>query len=108
MLNHEYRVGWTPESVRELAAHGHEPLVEAGAGGGLGASDENYACAGATLKDAAADIFAQCDMIVKVKELQAAERAKLRKGQILYTYLHLALDPEQTADLIESGVTEIA
>jgi alanine dehydrogenase len=106
--NHEYRVGLTPESARELVAHGHEVWVEAGAGNGIGASDEDYQAAGAIIKAAAADIFAECEMVVKVKEPQAVERAQLRKGQILYTYLHLAPDPEQTADLVQSGVTAIA
>ena len=106
--NHEYRVGLTPESVHELAAHGHEVLVETGAGEGIGASDADYQKAGATLLPAAADVFARADMIVKVKEPQPAERAMLRKGQILYTYLHLAPDPEQTRDLIASGATCIA
>jgi alanine dehydrogenase len=106
--NHEYRVGLTPESARELVAHGHEVWVESGAGQGIGASDADYRAAGAVIQDTAADVFAACEMIVKVKELQAAERAMLRPGQILYTYLHLAPDPEQTADLIRSGVTAIA
>ncbi len=106
--NHEYRVGLTPESVRELAAGGHEVWVEAGAGLGIGASDADYVAAGGTITAAAADIFAGCEMVVKVKEPQAVERAQLREGQILYTYLHLAPDPEQTADLVKSGVTAIA
>ena len=106
--NHEYRVGLTPESVRELAAHGHEVWVESGAGLGIGADDGAYRQAGAVIKDQAADIFAGCDMVVKVKEPQAVERAQLREGQVLYTYLHLAPDPEQTADLVKSGVTAIA
>ncbi len=106
--NHEYRVGLTPESVRELVAHGHEVWVETGAGSGIGASDADYQAAGAAIQGAAADIFAGCEMVVKVKEPQAVERAQLRRGQILYTYLHLAPDPEQTADLVKSGVTAIA
>ena len=106
--NHEYRVGLTPESVRELAAHGHEVWVESGAGLGIGASDADYAQAGATIKDSAADIFAGCEMVVKVKEPQAEERGLLREGQVLFTYLHLAPDPQQTADLVKSGVTAIA
>jgi alanine dehydrogenase len=106
--NHEYRVGLTPESVRELAAQGHEVLVEAGAGRGIGASDSDYEAAGGTIGQAAADIFAACELIVKVKEPQAGERAMLREGQVLFTYLHLAPDPEQTADLVKSGVTAIA
>ena len=106
--NHEYRVGLTPESARELAAHGHEVWVECGAGNGIGASDADYIAAGAAIKATAQEIFAACEMIVKVKEPQAGERAMLREGQILYTYLHLAPDPEQTADLVKSGVTAIA
>ena len=106
--NHEYRVGLTPESVRELAAHGHEVWVQSGAGNGIGASDADYVAAGATIKPDAGTVFDGCEMVVKVKEPQAGERAMLRKGQILYTYLHLAPDPEQTADLVKSGVTAIA
>lgn len=106
--NHEYRVGLTPESARELVAHGHEVWVEAGAGSGIGAADADYVSAGAVIKTSAAEIFATCEMVVKVKEPQPAERAQLRQGQILYTYLHLAPDPEQTADLVKSGVTAIA
>ena len=106
--NHEYRVGLTPESVKELVVHGHEVWVETGAGLGIGSTDADYVSAGATIKAAAAEIFADCEMVVKVKEPQAGERAMLRKGQILYTYLHLAPDPEQTADLVKSGVTAIA
>jgi alanine dehydrogenase len=82
--------------------------VETGAGQGIGASDADYQAAGAMIKPAAADIFAECEMVVKVKEPQPVERAQLRKGQVLYTYLHLAPDPEQTADLVKSGVTAIA
>jgi len=106
--NHEYRVGLTPESARELAANGHEVWVEAGAGNGIGASDADYEASGASIRATAAEIFAECEMVVKVKEPQAGERAQLRQGQILYTYLHLAPDPEQTADLVKSGVTAIA
>lgn len=106
--NHEYRVGLTPESARELVAHGHDVWVESGAGNGIGASDADYENAGATIKPDARTVFDGCEMIVKVKEPQAVERAMLRKGQILYTYLHLAPDPEQTADLVKSGVTAIA
>ncbi len=106
--NHEYRVGLTPESVRELTAHGHEVWIESGAGNGIGASDRDYENAGGVIKSAAAQIFAACEMVVKVKEPQPAERAQLRAGQVLYTYLHLAPDREQTADLVKSGVTAIA
>jgi alanine dehydrogenase len=106
--NHEYRVGLTPESVRELAAHGHDVMVETGAGMGIGASDDQYRDAGATVVETAAAIFESCDMVVKVKEPQAGERAMLREGQILFTYLHLAPDPDQTADLVKSKAICIA
>ncbi|MES0132751.1 alanine dehydrogenase [Mesorhizobium sp. M0029] len=106
--NHEYRVGLTPGSVREYVAHGHEVLVESGAGAGIGADDNAYRAAGATIAKSAADVFAKSDMIVKVKEPQPNEWAQLRDGQILYTYLHLAPDPEQTKGLLASGVTAIA
>ncbi len=106
--NHEYRVGLTPASVRELTAHGHQVLVQTGAGAGIGMSDELYLAAGATLVADAQQVFAQADMIVKVKEPQPQECAMLREGQILYTYLHLAPDPEQTAALIKSGAICIA
>ncbi len=106
--NHEYRVGLTPESVRELVAHGHDVLVEAGAGLGIGADNTEYQAAGASIATSAAEVFEKCDMIVKVKEPQAGERAMLREGQILFTYLHLAPDPEQTADLVKSKATCIA
>ncbi|OBQ87468.1 MULTISPECIES: alanine dehydrogenase [unclassified Mesorhizobium] len=106
--NHEYRVGLTPGSVREYVAHGHEVLVEAGAGAGIGADDNAYRAAGATIAKTAADVFARSDMIVKVKEPQPNEWVQLRDGQILYTYLHLAPDPEQTKGLLASGVTAIA
>jgi alanine dehydrogenase len=106
--NHEYRVGLTPGSVREYVAHGHEVLVETGAGAGTGADDNAYRAAGATIAKTAADVFAKSDMIVKVKEPQPNEWVQLRDGQILYTYLHLAPDPEQTKGLLASGVTAIA
>ncbi|MER8875070.1 alanine dehydrogenase [Mesorhizobium sp. M0684] len=106
--NHEYRVGLTPGSVREYVAHGHEVLIETGAGAGLGADDNAYRAAGATIAKTAADVFAKSDMIVKVKEPQPNEWVQLRDGQILYTYLHLAPDPEQTKGLLASGVTAIA
>jgi len=104
----EYRVGLTPESVSELVADGHDVWVETLAGAGIGAVDKDYVEAGAAVKATAAEIFEACDMIVKVKEPQAIERAMLRPGQILYTYLHLAPDPEQTKELIESGAVCIA
>jgi len=106
--NREYRVGLTPESAKELERHGHSVWIEAGAGLGIGAEDEEYRQAGAEIVDGPEAIFAECEMVVKVKEPQAEERARLREGQILYTYLHLAPDPEQTADLVKSGVTAIA
>ncbi len=106
--NHEYRVGLTPESAHELVAHGHTVLVETGAGAGIGAADDAYVAAGAQIVATAAEVFARADMVVKVKEPQAVERAMLREGQILYTYLHLAPDPEQTADLVKSGAVCIA
>lgn len=106
--NHEYRVGLTPESARELVAHGHEVWVETGAGMGIGATDADYQSAGAHIEANAAEVFRHCEFIVKVKEPLAAERALLREGQVLFTYLHLAPDPEQTADLLKSGVTAIA
>jgi alanine dehydrogenase len=106
--NHEYRVGLTPESACELVAHGHEVWVETGAGLGIGASDRDYEAQGAQIKATADTVFANCEMVVKVKEPQSTERAMLREGQVLYTYLHLAPDPEQTADLVKSGVTAIA
>ena len=106
--NHEYRVGLIPTSVHELIHHGHEVVVQTGAGLGAGLSDEDYIAAGATMIETADEIFASADMIVKVKEPQADERKKLRPGQILFTYLHLAPDAPQTKDLIDSGAVCIA
>ncbi|MBM3352435.1 MAG: alanine dehydrogenase [Betaproteobacteria bacterium] len=106
--NHEYRVGMTPLSVREAVRQGHKVWVQANAGAGIGATDADYAAAGATIIPSAAEIFAKADLLVKVKEPQAAERAMLRQGQTLYTYLHLAPDPEQTRDLVNSGAVCIA
>jgi alanine dehydrogenase len=106
--NHEYRVGLTPASVRELTHHGHAVLVQRGAGASIGLLDEHYVAAGATLANDAASVFAQAEMIVKVKEPQPQECLMLRPGQILYTYLHLAPDPEQTAALVKSGAVCIA
>ena len=99
--NHEYRVGLTPASVRELVAHGHSVCVQAGAGAAIGLDDTQYQQAGATLAATAAEVFAGAQMIVKVKEPQPQECLMLRPGQILYTYLHLAPDPEQTAALVK-------
>ncbi|MFM0644216.1 alanine dehydrogenase [Paraburkholderia bryophila] len=106
--NHEYRVGLTPASVRELTTRGHQVLVQTGAGAAIALADDAYTAAGATLCDSAAEIFSRADMIVKVKEPQPAECAMLRAGQILYTYLHLAPDPEQAAALVKSGAVCIA
>ena len=104
----EFRVGMTPIAAREAVAHGHEVLVETGAGVGAGFADADYVAAGAKIAADAAEVFAKSEMIVKVKEPQAVERARLREGQVLFTYLHLAPDPEQTKDLLASGVTAIA
>ncbi|MBX7070482.1 MAG: alanine dehydrogenase [Microthrixaceae bacterium] len=106
--NAERRVGLTPASVRELVAHGHHVEVETTAGSGIGASDEDYRAAGATIVGTGCDVFSGADLVVKVKEPQAGERAMLREGQVLFTYLHLAPDPEQTKDLVDSGATCIA
>jgi alanine dehydrogenase len=105
---HEYRVGMTPGAVREAVAHGHQVLVETGAGAGSGFGDDAYRAAGAMIAADAAEVFERAELVVKVKEPQAPERARLRAGQILFTYLHLAPDPEQTRDLMASGVTAIA
>lgn len=104
----ERRVGMKPPAVRELIAHGQEVLVETGAGFGVGASDDDYAAVGARIVPTAADVFGEAAMVVKVKEPQPDERAMLREGQILFTYLHLAPDPEQAADLVRSKAICIA
>lgn len=104
----EHRVGLTPESVAELVHRGHEVLIETGAGTGIGADDESYRAAGARIAADAGTVFAQGELIVKVKEPQAAERARLRPGQVLFTYLHLAPDPEQARDLLACGAVCIA
>ncbi len=106
--NNEFRVGMTPTSVREVITHGHSVMVETNAGIGIGSSDGDYEAAGATVAGAADEVFAKADMIVKVKEPQAVERKMLRPGQILFTYLHLAPDPDQTRDLVDSGAVCIA
>jgi len=106
--NHEYRVGLTPPSVRELTSRGHTVLVQKNAGAEIGLADDQYVAAGAAMVDTAKEIFARADMIVKVKEPQPGECAMLSEGQILYTYLHLAPDPEQTAALVKSGAICIA
>ena len=106
--NHEYRVGLTPASVQELTEHGHQVIVQKNAGTAIGLPDSQYVAAGATIVESAKEIFERADMIVKVKEPQPQECAMLRAGQILYTYLHLAPDPEQTLALIKSGAICIA
>ncbi|MBX3445291.1 MAG: alanine dehydrogenase [Parvibaculaceae bacterium] len=105
---HEYRVGMTPSAVREAVHHGHEVTVQKGAGFALGLFDEQYVAAGARIADTAEEIFAAADMVVKVKEPQPSEWKQLREGQILFTYLHLAPDPEQARGLVESGCVAIA
>jgi alanine dehydrogenase len=105
---HEYRVGLTPGAVREYVAAGHSVVVETNAGTGIGATDDNYRKAGAVVLDTAREVFASSQMIVKVKEPQASEWSQLREDQILFTYLHLAPDPDQAKGLLESGCTAIA
>jgi len=106
--DNEFRVGLTPASVRELKAHGHQVLVEKGAGAGIDAPDEAYIKAGAEIVDTAAEVFKRAEMIVKVKEPQPQECKMLRPGQILFTYLHLAPDPEQARLIEASGAIAIA
>jgi alanine dehydrogenase len=105
---HEYRVGLVSGSVRELVHHGHQVVVERGAGSAIGIDDQDYVRAGATSAASAAEVFATADMIVKVKEPQPAEIAMLRQGQVLFTYLHLAADQRQTEGLLKSRATCIA
>lgn len=105
---HEYRVGLTPAGVRELVAHGHAVQVERNAGAGIGLGDDDYRAAGATLVDTAEQVFAEAEMILKVKEPQPVECRRLQPGQVLFTYLHLAPDPAQTEALIASGCVAIA
>jgi len=105
---HEYRVGLVPGSVRELAAQGHEVLVETGAGAAIGFPDEAYRAAGAAIAADAAEVFGRAELVVKVKEPQPAEWARLRPGQLLFTYLHLAPDPAQAEGLMRSGATAVA
>ena len=105
---HEYRVGLTPAGVRELVAHGHKVMIQTQAGTGIGIGDELYVAAGADIVGTAAEVFANAEMVIKVKEPQAVECKMLREGQVLFTYLHLAPDPEQTKGLIESGCVAIA
>ena len=106
--NHEYRIGLTPAGARELIANGHGVLVQRNGGTSIGLTDELYEKAGAIVVDSAEEIFARAEMIIKVKEPQPGECAMLREGQLLYTYLHLAPDPGQTAALVKSGATAIA
>src|SRR6476660_1890779 len=105
---HEYRVGMTPASVREAVEHGHEVLVEHDAAARQGFTDKDYGRAGAKVLATAAEVFATADLIVKVNEPQPQECAMLREGQTLFTYLHLAPDPEQAKALMAAGVTAIA
>lgn len=106
--NHEYRVGLTPESAREYIAAGHDVLVETGAGMGISKTDDDYRAIGAQIVDTAEEVFARAEMVVKVKEPQPNEWVQLREGQILFTYLHLAPDPDQAKGLMESGVSAVA
>lgn len=105
---HEYRVGLTPYSVRELVSHGHEVVVETHAGAALGFTDDEYRIEGAEVLATAADVYAKAEMIVKVKEPQPSEFGMIRENQILFTYLHLAPDPAQAKALLESGCVAIA
>jgi alanine dehydrogenase len=105
---HEYRVGLVPAGVRELTAAGHEVLIETGAGNGIGVDDAQFRGAGASIAPSAAEVFQRAEMVIKVKEPQPAECAMLRPGQVLFTYLHLAADPEQARGLMKSGATAIA
>ncbi|WP_421701549.1 alanine dehydrogenase [Aliiroseovarius sp.] len=104
----EFRVGLTPNAAGEAIARGHKVIVETNAGAGAGFTDDDYRAIGAEVLGTAEEIFAKAEMIVKVKEPQAVERKMLREGQLLFTYLHLAPDPEQTKDLLASGCTAIA
>ncbi|MCE8515180.1 alanine dehydrogenase [Ruegeria pomeroyi] len=104
----EFRVGMTPNAAREAVSHGHEVIIETNAGAGAGFDNAAYVDAGARIVDTAEEVFATADMIVKVKEPQAIERKMLRENQLLFTYLHLAPDPDQTHDLLASGATCIA
>lgn len=106
--NHEYRIGLTPSGVKELVKHGHQVLVESDGGLAIGFENDDYLRAGAEIVDGAADVFARAEMIIKVKEPQPKECAMLRRGQLLFTYLHLAPDPEQTRLLLASGATCVA
>ncbi|MFV0386878.1 alanine dehydrogenase [Paracoccus sp. (in: a-proteobacteria)] len=104
----EFRVGLTPSAAAEVIGHGHAVIMQTGAGLGSGFTDEDYIAVGAKIAPDAPSVFGEAELVIKVKEPQAAERAMLRKGQLLFTYLHLAPDPDQTRDLLASGVTAIA
>jgi alanine dehydrogenase len=106
--DNEYRVGLVPSTVRELTDKGRRVMIEAGAGAGAGLPDADYRAAGAEIVENADEVFSSAELIVKVKEPLAAERKKLHRGQVLFTYLHLAPDRAQTEDLLASGVTAIA
>src|SRR5690242_17402674 len=105
---HEYRVGLVPAGVRELIAAGHQVLIETGAGNGIGVDDAEFRASGAAIATRAAEVFERADMVVKVKEPQPVECEMLRSGQVLFTYLHLAADPQQARGLMKSGATAIA
>lgn len=106
--SYEFRVGLTPSSVRELVSHGHTVFIESGAGAAINLTDESYRQAGAVILEGANAIFAESEMIVKVKEPQPNECRMLRENQVLFTFLHLAPDPEQARLLLESGCTAIS
>ncbi len=106
--NHEYRVGLTPEAAREYISNGHRVMLETNAGSGIGKTDDDYRAIGTEIVDTPQEVFASADMIVKVKEPQPGEWVQLREGQILFTYLHLAPDPDQTRGLMEAGVSAVA
>src|SRR5215831_10888843 len=103
----EFRVGLVPSTVRELTANGHQVIVEKSAGLGAGLADGDYQAVGAEIVPDAEQVYARAELVVKVKEPLAAERKKLRSGQVLFTYLHLAADPQQTSELMASGVIAI-
>jgi alanine dehydrogenase len=105
---HEYRVGLVPAGVRELVAAGHEVIIESGAGNGIGVDDAQFRTAGAVVAARAAEVFERAELVVKVKEPQSSECEMLRRGQVLFTYLHLAADPAQARGLMKSGATAIA
>ncbi|MBB3168475.1 alanine dehydrogenase [Simiduia aestuariiviva] len=106
--NHEYRIGLTPAGVKELVMNGHQVMVENNGGAAIGFENDQYVAAGASIIDSAEEIFAKAEMIIKVKEPQPNECRMLRPGQLLFTYLHLAPDPQQTELLVASGCTAIA